>query len=324
MKSLYNRLARGALALCALTWLAPTVPAAMALPAEGATPVAELPYTLAYQGWFTVEGSLNGSGPHDFIVDSGATITSIFANLAERQEFASSPGRTIQLLGLSGAQSMPAYVLGDLEFSGVKLEDHVGVILPDWAPPNTPPQGVLGLDLLTRYAVHLDIEAKVFRLYAPETELERRRRWTRVKMARFPSSGPAAKLFMVTLKVGPTSMPCVIDLGASGTIFNTPALRQMLEDQLRNAVHQRGLRDGSRINDVFDISDRVQPVRIGRVKIGGAVWRNKVYVVYDAQIFKDLGYENEPFCLVGADIFAERSAVVDFAGERLYIGPRKK
>ena len=56
---------------------------------------------------------------------------------------------------------------------------------------------------------------------------------------------------------------------------------------------------------------------------GRAAWRRKVYIVYDAQIFEDLGYENRPICLVGADMFAERSVIFDFAHETLYIGPQR-
>ena len=71
------------------------------------------------------------------------------------------------------------------------------------------------------------------------------------------------------------------------------------------------------------MTDRVRPVRIETVRAGRAAWRRKVYIVYDAQIFEDLGYENRPICLVGADMFAERSVIFDFAHETLYIGPQR-
>lgn len=293
--------------------------------AEQPAPVAEIPFRFDYQGWITIAAAVNGAGPYDFIVDSGATITSVFANLAATQTFSPTPERAVQILGLIGARELPVYFIGDIEFSGVRMEDHAGVILPDWAQPNTPPQGVVGLDLLTRYGVHIDTGAGVIRLYNPSAVVAPPSGWTSVKMTPFAAEGSGSKLYAITMKVGAARIPCIIDLGASGTIFNTAALREMARGVRYSTFHDRGLMStGSHINDVFDFSDRVRPVRIERLVIGGASWRNKVFAVYDAQIFDDLGYAKKPLCLVGADLFAERSFMFDFAREALHIGPARK
>lgn len=287
-------------------------------------PVAEIPFRFDYQGWITVGAAVNGAGPYDFIVDSGATITSVFANLAATQTFSPTPERTVQILGLIGARELPVYFIGDIELSGVAMEEHSGVVLPDWAAPNTTPQGVVGLDFLTRYGVQVDTGAGVIRLYDPTAAFAPPRGWTGVKMALFAADGSGSKLYTVTVKAGGARIPCIVDLGASGTIFNTAALREMARGVRSNTAHDRRMMStGSHINDVFDISDRVRPVRIDHMAIGGASWRNRVYAVYDAQIFDDLGYEKKPFCLVGADLFADRSFMFDFARGAMYIGPRR-
>ncbi len=318
MKSLLRRLA----GLAGAWGVVLCLPAA-ALPTRGAEPVAEIPYRLAYQGWFTVDTSVNGTGPHDFIVDSGATITSVFANLAAQQEMPSVPGKSIQILGLTGAQELPAHEIGDIDFGGVALEDHIGVILPDWAPPNTPPQGVMGLDLLTRYDVHLDTNARLIRFYDPAVPVERRRRWSKVDMERFHSQRTGTNLFMIEVRINADRIPCIVDLGASGTIFNTAALEKMMPSIRHGPVHGAGAFSASRINDVFDTTDRARPIRVQRLNIGRARWSNKIFIVYDAKIFADLGYEKRPFCLVGADMFTDRSVFFDFAEESLYIGPSR-
>lgn len=304
--------------------LAACATAAPVAPFGAGEPAAEIPYRLAYQGWFTVDAAVNGQGPHDFIVDSGATITSVFANLEPGQSFTRAPGRTIQIFGLSGAKELPAYFIGDIDFAGIAMEDHTGVVLPDWSPPNTPPQGVMGLDFLTRYTVHIDTQARTIRLYDPPAGPEIGQGWTAVDMPALDPARAGPKLYTITLLIGPARIPCILDLGASGTIFNTAALREMTQG-VRYSATGRGdlMHTGSRINDVFDMTDRVRPVRIETVRAGRAAWRRKVYIVYDAQIFEDLGYENRPICLVGADMFAERSVIFDFAHETLYIGPQR-
>ena len=293
---------------------------------EAGPSAAEMRYRLAYQGWFTVGAFVNGTGPHDFIVDSGATITSVFTNLEdeEGQAFTPTPGRTIQIFGLSGAKELPAYFLGDISFAGIVMTDHTGVVLPDWSPPNTPPQGVMGLDFLTRYTVHVDTRENVIRLYDPPAGPDIGRDWNAVKMAPLNRTGSGPTLYTIDLRIGSALIPCILDLGASGTIFNTAALREMVQG-LRYSSGGRGdfMSTGSRINDVFDVRDTVRPIRIQTVKAGRAMWRQKVYIIYDAQIFEDLGFEKRPTCLVGADMFADRSIIFDFARETLYIGPQR-
>ncbi len=320
MKSLPHRLpaaiaAAGMLVICLSN-------GAAAQPAADAEPFAEIPYRLAYQGWYTVSAAVNGDGPHDFIVDSGATITSVFENLADQQDFTPLEGKTIQIVGLAGTQELQSYRIGDIDFSGVEMTGHEGVILRDWEPPNLPPQGVMGLDLLTRYAVYVDDETKTIRFYDPSIAVEKGRRWTRTRMTPLGAEGPGAKLFMIKLKAGSARIPCIVDLGASGTIFNTPALRAMTSGIHFSAAQGKDFTTGSRINDIFDTTDRARAVQIQRIRIGGASWREKVFIIYDAKIFADLGYARKPFCLVGADLFAGRSFMFDFAGEALYIGPQ--
>ena len=77
----------------------------------------------------------------------------------------------------------------------------------------------------------------------------------------------------------------------------------------------------SRLNDIFDNATSAVPVKIRRLKIGSARWGENIYLVYDAEIFSELGAESEPFCLVGMDLFTDRSIIFDFADERFYIGP---
>ena len=309
-------------ALAGLSCLAADAALPVAGPRPAVSLVAEIPYRIDYQGWLTVDATVNGEGPYDFIVDSGATITSAFQNLADRQAFAlAERRRPIRILGLTSTRALPAYELGDIEIGGVRLDDHVGVVLPDWTPPNRPPQGVLGLDLLTRYSVHIDADRNAIRFYPPDAAIEKPQRWTRTDMRPIRVDEDASPLYQIYVRVGTSRIPCIIDLGATGTVFNTPALRSMLGGLRINGTREQGFTTGTRLNDIFDNKDTARAIRISRLKIGQTLWRNKIFIVYDAEIFKELGFDNKPFCLIGADLLAGRSFIFDFSGESLYIGP---
>ncbi|WP_425410739.1 aspartyl protease family protein [Hyphococcus sp.] len=289
------------------------------------TPIAEIPYRIDYQGWITVDTMVNASGPYDFIVDSGATITSAFENLASRQIFERSPRPDIRILGLTGARKLPAYVLGDIEIASERLENHVGVILPDWAPPNTPPQGIIGLDFLTRYDILFDASSRTMRLYAKETESDAIvGNWARAPLESMIVDEESLPIFRTAARVRGESIPCIIDLGASGTIFNSAAYRAMTGGLYVDRQGMGGFSTGTRIQDVFDTFDGARPVKISKLQIGNGTWFNHVAIVYDAQIFTEFGVQNRPFCLVGADVFADRSFLLDFEDEEIRIGPRRR
>ncbi len=296
---------------------------AASTPQLGGAPVAEIPYRIDYQGWITVGANVNDQGPYDFILDSGATITAAFQNLADQQPFAPATRGPIRILGLSGARALPAYEIGDIEVDKARLDDHVGVVLPDWSPPNRPPQGVLGLDFLTRYFVLLDAAAGEMRLYASSAAPgEMDRGWSKTPLRPTGVGDDEATLYRIHVQVRGVRIPCIVDLGASGTIFNSAALRAMTAGVIVNGDRRNGFSTGTRINDIFDYRDQARVVEIASLSIGRTRWRKKRFLIYDAEIFSELGFSSTPFCLVGADLFADRSMMFDFARETLYIGPK--
>ncbi|MEO1135998.1 MAG: aspartyl protease family protein [Pseudomonadota bacterium] len=299
-------------------------PSGFAQPVLDQAPIAEIPYRIDYQGWITIQTTVNGQGPHDFIVDTGATITSVFQNLADQQGFLPADREPIRVIGLIGAERLPAYQLGNIHEGQAGLVNHIGVILPDWASPNTPPQGVIGLDFLSRFTVLVDSRRKVIVLYPRDagiTDLEKDWSTTRLRPMRFGQDAANPSLYTVTLRIRRKRIECVVDLGASGTVFNVAAFRRMTSGLYVNGDRRGGFSTGTRISDVFDNRDRARVVRIDRLSIGRQVWRKGLYIVHDAEIFRELGVAKQAFCLVGADIFATHSFMFDFANETLYIGP---
>ncbi len=285
-------------------------------------PIAKIPYRVDYQGWITVDAYVNGAGPYDFIVDSGATITAVFANLSSDQPFRQLDRAPIRIVGLTGARALPAYHLGDISIASLGLDDHVGVILPDWAPPHTPPQGVLGLDFLTRHKTLVSRDDRTIRLYAPDATPDMSfTRWGEAPLEPVYFETDSNPLYRVNVLVRGARIPCIVDLGASGSIFNSAALRRMLGGLFINGTRREGFTTGTRLHDVFDNRERAVSVRIRRLSIGRAYWRNVTIIVHDAAIFEELGVEKKPYCLIGADMFANRSFMLDFENQRLLVGP---
>lgn len=294
------------------------------LSAYAGEPIAEIPYRMDYDGWITVDVMVNGNGPYDFIIDSGATLTSAFTSLAIKENFEVNDHPPIRVLGLTDFQHLPAYSFGDLQIANQFLSDHIGVVLPDWEPLHRSPDGILGLDFLTRYAVMFNAETKTVRLYDP-TNLpnEPLRKWSHAALIPDGFGQDSDNLHRIRVNIQGHRISCLLDLGASGTLLNYPALRRLFSGIRINRNSEPGFLTGTRLMSIFDDDKKARLVRITRVGIADAIWKHRTFVVFNPPIFEELGVHNKPFCLLGSDLMTERRFMLDFANERLYIDHKK-
>ncbi len=289
--------------------------------ARAAEPLAVLPYRLDYSGWFTVSGTIDGKGPFDFIIDTGSTQTLIFTNTAEKiGGIVPTNDPPIRVIGLSASKRFPTYRIGDVSIAGQAMPDLVTVVLKDWTVDGRSPQGVLGLDFLGRYHVEFDAAAKLIRLYARDERYEPpSSQWRASPMTRRTFGTEQGVLYTAEVRLNSARVNFLIDLGATGTIVNKRAAARG-----RNlGVTISSIRTSStRIADAVDEKAVARPVYFDRFGIGGTNWRRVVLFVYDAPVIAELGMAGEPFGLIGANLFADRSFAFDFANDRLYISRR--
>lgn len=286
-----------------------------------ADPAAEIPYRIDYRGWYTIEGTINGKGPFDFIIDTGATRSLIFANAAAKvSDVRPSGGAPISVLGLSKEGKFPTFVVDEIEVGGERFAGLVTVVLSDWVVDGRAPQAVLGLDFLARYHVEFDADRRVMRLYRPAARYAPPgRRWTSAKMRRDLLVSDDGPLFTTEVRLNGWSMPFMIDLGATGTIVNEVGAAR--GDNVGVQINDNTWTGASRVTDALSAKARARMALFQRMRIGGARWNRIALVVYDAPILEDLGVQGRPFGLIGAPLFADRSFAFDFKNGALFIGP---
>lgn len=294
---------------------------AMVAPARAQQLLAEMPFRYDYDGWLTVSVTVNGAGPYDFIVDSGATLTVVFENLADFQEFPFVEGENRRILGLIETSELPPRYIGDLEIAGQTIDTLTSVVVEDWMAPRRTPQGVLGLDFLSQYAVHVDPATMTIRLYDRAPEIGNSRKWSKVRMERRIFKKGSQPLYTVDARIRSRHYPFILDLGASGTVINYTALRDMVRSRrvtVRPSVPSRLV---PTVQDLFGNEAESRLVRIQRMRIGKTTWRNRIVSVYNAQVFTELNIQDQAFGLLGADLMNGRPFILDFPERRLYLGP---
>ena len=291
--------------------------------AAAAEPIASVPYRLDYGGWYTVDVTINGQGPYQFIVDTGATLTALYANAATTQTFPVAEIGEKRVLGIVGAQELPAVNLGNIELGGLYLRDHVGVIIADWDREGPRPHGILGLDFLSRYVVMFDAERQRIDFYqANNAPTERFAGMARTRLRYNTFNRDYGGLYTVTTNIANRRIPCIVDLGADGTMLNYRAMRRLLGGMYINPNRATGSTTGSKIRDVFGDEAAALTMVAGPIRIGSARWKRRTLVVYNAGIFEALGVLRKGYCLLGADLLQDRNLIFDFGNQQLYISNR--
>lgn len=287
--------------------------------AKAADPVASASYRIDYDGLITVGAFVNGRGPYDFVIDTGATLSVAFQNLADREKFLPAGGAQKRVFGISGFSALDTYRIGEVSIGGAALPDHVGVIIQDWDAPRKSPAGIIGIDFLRKYAVVFDVEDQTMTLY-PHGGIPKEKiaKWKTARLeARNFSSTPEA-LFAIRGQINRLQTTFVVDLGSGGTLINYRAAESIMTSIVRREGDE-GFTTGSRLRDVFDDRARTRTALLSRVHVGRKTWRDVRVWVKDAPVFNELGVNDHPFGLLGADLLAAQDFALDFGEKRLYV-----
>lgn len=129
--------------------------AACAGGACGLTKRAELPLSVAGQV-LVVDATINGS-PARLVLDTGASSTLLTEEAASRRHLVRDPTHLPQIVGVGGRTTrwgarIDKLALGPVVMKNERVEVGSTAFLPDGKPPD----GFLGADLLSRYALDLD------------------------------------------------------------------------------------------------------------------------------------------------------------------------
>jgi len=173
VKSLFRRVAvLGVVALAAASGSAcADVGGAGATPADSAS--GELGFRLAGPGGaaVVVPVYINGQGPIDLILDTGATITCVDSSLTRELSLPEQRLTVGTAIGVGGSGRVRLHRVDSLRVAGSTTR-RLSVCAMDLSAmkvvaPSV--RGLLGLNVLRQFTVTLDFERKVLRLAAPAT-----------------------------------------------------------------------------------------------------------------------------------------------------------
>lgn len=243
---------------------------------------------------------VNGRGPFRFIVDTGATHSTISPALAARLGLQPSADASIEVNGVTGTARVPGVTIAKLQAGDLSIEDTRFPVV--WAPLMAGADGILGAAGLQTQRLLVDFQHNRVIIYRAS------RRNTPAGFVRIPARRLGGGLVTVEAIVGGVHVRAVIDTGSERSLGNM-ALLEALNARRRHGEQTRVARVYGATTEVVSGDAQVAPtIVIDALRIAD------VTLVYgDFHIFKVWDMQAKPALIIGMDILGTVDALtIDF------------
>lgn len=239
-------------------------------------------------------------------LDTGASHTSVSPALCRRLGLYTSLARfeaPAQGRGAGGAFSRVLWTVARLRFAGEILHLHPMAVI-ELSNAGDAIDGVLGMDVLSRYVLDVDLRSRRFTLHGKDDATFRPDDLISLGYTSLPGGQIA---LAITIAGRPAT--AVLDLGANRTLANPHvALAPDDDDLIISAAigadgHQQQFRAASDVR-----------VALGELELSArSVW------ISDLPIFTTLGLADGPAVVLGTDVLADHRVVIDPFTRRVYV-----
>jgi len=305
-----------------LAWLIPVLPAGVIF-AQGvaggpapAAPAAEqadeeanlfaAPTRLDRIGRIVAPVMINGQGPFRFIIDTGASHSTLSPALAAKLGLKISADSLIEVNGITGTAQVPAVRVQKLQAGDLQIENTDFPVV--WAPLMAGADGILGAAGLTQQRLTVDFEHN--RVVISRAG----RRTIPSGYMRLRAQRVTGGLITVTALVGGVRVRAVIDTGSERSLGNLA---------LQDALSHRRFAAVSRTTKVYGATSDVVPgdaQRAPTIAIDDMRIADVTLVFGDFHIFKVWNMEDKPALIIGMDVLGTvQSLGIDFQHADLFI-----
>jgi hypothetical protein len=282
-----------------------------------ATLPAEQPYRIAYHGRLATDVYINGQGPFAFLIDSASSRSLIFEHVRKQLGLIQSQPGLLTVYGLNDIGNALPVRPGSLRVAGEDIRDLTLGVLPDSEPSG--PDGVLGTDVLAHYLVVLDRGAMRIKFLPPDSDAARDfSNWVQTPLVSRPLKKFTIQFWYIKTRFNDQNITSLFDLGAGITMMNWDAAERL---GLRRRKFEINGPPPLALQDVLGKRSPAVEILGLEVRMSGRVWPRQTAIASDAPIFSYFDLDEQPAAIVGPGLLSDNSLAIDFAGQRLFIGP---
>jgi predicted aspartyl protease len=251
----------------------------------------------------TVQTTVNGKGPYNFVVDSGADSTVIGSKIALAQGLPQ--GTPVMLNGMTDSVRVFRVKVDELGLGNSTIRNLESPVLRE---RDLGGDGMIGIDALTQQRLMMDFEKRTIKVEdaivtpaAPKMDGEivvtaRRKR---------------GQLILTQVSANRLAVDAVVDTGSEITIGNL-ALRKRIIGKDPSKVVTVG------VTGVTGVTVNLELARVAELKIGSITLHDVPIAFADVPPFGVFGLDKEPSLLLGTDILENfRRISLDFHARRV-------
>ena len=249
----------------------------------------------------SVPVSINGSGPYQFLVDSGADTSAVGLGIARILKLPL--GTPVMLNGMTSRSMVDRFRINSLKL-GPTTVHHLH--LPALREVDMGADGLIGIDALSQQRLMMDFDKRIIKVED-----------ARIKVRALPGEiviigrRKRGQLILAQVRASNQRLDAIIDTGSELTVGNF-ALRDKLLPRMREEV--------SMLELVGVTGERVpvQLVIIDELQLGPILLRDVPIAFADLPPFKLFGLADEPALLLGTDILEKfRRVSLDFRSRKV-------
>jgi predicted aspartyl protease len=232
---------------------------------------------------------VNGKGPFRFVIDTGASRSTLAPHLARSLGLNNSPGRNVMLNGVTGAAEVATVAVDSIEIGQLKFEDQNLPVIFTSIMGNA--DGILGVAGFKDQRIDVDFRRDRVSVLASDG---RRPNYSLVTAR---AQRNVNGLMIIDVRVGRgIHAKAVIDTGAERTLGNIT-----LQNALNRGRKKRDMVEAVVHGATPDIADG-QVQQIKEARIGDMVLSNLEVIFADFHVFKLWQLDQEPALLIGMDM----------------------
>ncbi len=293
---------------------------ALLAPPARATLPAEQPYRIAFNNRLVTDVYINDQGPFSFLIDTASSRSLIFEHVRKKLALTQSQPGLLTIYGINDVGKALPVKPAVLRVAGEELRGMTLGVLAD--SQSGGPDGVLGTDVLTRYFVVLDRSAMRIKFLAPDQDFARDYAdWAQTALVPRTLKKFPIQFWYLKARFNDRTITSLFDLGAGTTMVNWDAAERLGLRRRNFSVYGP---PPLALQDVLGAKSPAIELLGMEVRLSGRSWTRQTAIAAEAPIFGYFDLEEEPAAIIGPGLLGNNSLAIDFAGQRLFIGPTVK
>jgi len=245
--------------------------------------------------------SINGEGPFNFLLDTGANVSCVSHKLMQRLEL--KPGEMTRVHTVVGVSERPIVTLDLLK---VGPRNRRKVRAPALPIKGNDVDGILGVDWLKGQRLVLDFKNQKMEIVRSKIDENEPGRVVVV-----PAKRRHGQLTIVDADLSGARISAIIDSGAQGTLCNRP-----LRDLVRRQEARKGRFEAPRYVRMESLAGEVfqgESLFLPFLRLGGLHLGNVPITYADMHVFDIWGLKDSPALVIGMDLLTQFEQVsLDF------------